>query len=410
MDPQQDTVFWKRNLICTWIGQILSMAGYAAIMPFIPLFIRDKYHIADEKELGVWVSVLTFFGFLSFVFSTPVWGMLADKFGRKLMLLRSYYASVVLFPLLYFAPTVIWLVAIRFFISCFSGSVTAAQTLIVTTTPKEHQGLALGLLSTAVWSGNMIGLLTGSFFVDRFGYFWGFMSCGAMYLVGGAVTHIFVREHFAPPEKTVRKRSFREKIRKLPAAVWVVLVLFVTMSIARQLDVPYVSLFVSRIGPAEKAVRNTGFISLAAAAGGLLSGVVLGRLCDKFSPVLIAVPALLLSAVTMLVQAFSVNLWMLGEMRFAHYLTAGGLEPAFQSLLARLVPGNQQGTLLGVAASLRMVGVLLASALGGGLIALSGSIRTVFIGSGVAFLLLLPLVFLAAYDIKKTNQQKDSVK
>ena len=79
------TINWKQNLVCTWIGQILCMAGYAAIMPFIPLFIRDKFQITDEKELGMWVSALTFFGFLSYVFSTPVWGILADKFGRKII-------------------------------------------------------------------------------------------------------------------------------------------------------------------------------------------------------------------------------------------------------------------------------------------------------------------------------------
>ena len=218
-----------------------------------------------------------------------------------------------------------------------------------------------------------------------------------------------MEEHFVPPEKKAVKIPFRDKVRGLPAAVWAVLVLFVAMSAARQLDVPYVSLFVSAIGPAEKAVRNTGFISLAAAAGGLLSGIILGRLCDKYSPTAVAVPTVILSALTMLGQAFAGNLWMLGGARFANYLTAGGLDPAFLALLTRLSPPEQQGTLLGAAASLKLVGVLLASALGGGIIWLFGSIRAVFFGTVILFLLLLPLIALAAHDIKTNNQQKDAM-
>ena len=219
------------------------------------------------------------------------------------------------------------------------------------------------------------------------------------------MTHIFVKEHFVPPDKKAAKVPFRDKVRGLPAAVWVVLALFVAMSIARQLDTPYVSLFVRSIGSPEKAIRNTGFISLVAAAGGLISGIIMGRLCDKYSPTAVAIPAVVLSSLTMLVQAFSFNLWMLGGARFAHYLTAGGLDPALQSLLAKLSPPEQHGTLLGVAASLRMVGVLLASALGGAIIWIFGTIRAVFFTSVALFLLLLPLIFLAAHDIKLTKRK-----
>ena len=52
MSDKKVVISWKKNLICTWIGQLLCMAGYSAIMPFIPLFIRDHYHITDDKQLG----------------------------------------------------------------------------------------------------------------------------------------------------------------------------------------------------------------------------------------------------------------------------------------------------------------------------------------------------------------------
>ncbi len=396
-------VNWKSNLIGNWIGQILCMAGYSAIMPFIPLFIRDRYNITDERELGMWVSAFTFFGFLSFCFSNPLWGMLADRYGRKLMLLRSYYVSTILFPLLYFSPSVVWLIVVRFFISCFSGSVTASQILVVTTTPKEHHGFALGVLSSAVWSGNMIGFLAGAFFVDLLGYKWGFIGCGILYLLGGIITHVLVRENFVPPEKKAEKKSVWKELRSYSAAIWIMLILFVLMGLARQIEFPYVPILVSRITEPDKAVFYTGVISLAAAVGGLISGIVLGRLCDKFPPMLVAVPAVIISAITLVLQAAAATPFQLGTWRFINYTAGGGLDPAFQAMLARLSPEEKRGTLFGFAASLRIVGVMLASLLGGGIIYVTDGIKPVFICGGVLFLLLLPLIFCAMSKIKKQH-------
>ena len=409
MSDKNVAINWKKNLICTWIGQLLCMAGYSAIMPFIPLFIRDQYHITDDKQLGMWVSALTFFGFASFCVANPFWGVMADKFGRKLMLLRSYYISTIVFPLMYYAPSVVWLVVIRFLISFFSGSVTAAQTLIVTTTPKEHQGVALGTLSSAVWSGQMIGFLCGAFFVDTFGYKWGFIGCGVLYLVGGIITHIWVEENFVPVKKSGKSSSAWKELFMLPKAIWILLAVFTAVGLARSLDTPYVPILVSQITSPEKAVFYTGIVSLLAALGGLISGIVLGKLCDKFPPMLVAIPAILFSAITMLVQSLTGNLYMFGGMRFLHYITAGGLDPAFQAMLAKITPEEKRGSVFGVAASVRVFGVILASLAGFAIIGITGNIRMVFISSAILFAALLPVLYLTQKVMKnyKNNEPQE---
>ena len=403
MSAKVPAINWKKNLFCTWIGQLLCMAGYSAIMPFIPLFIRDQYHITDDKQLGIWVSALTFFGFASFCVANPFWGVMADKFGRKLMLLRSYYISTVVFPLMYYAPSVIWLIVIRCLISFFSGSVTAAQTLIVTTTPKEHQGTALGLLSSAVWSGQMIGMLCGAFFVDSFGYKSGFMVCGALYLVGGIITHIWVEENFVPPEKTAKKSSPWKEARALPAAIWVLMGIFVAVGLVRQLEAPYVPILIRQITSPEKAIFYTGIVGLLAALGAVISGLVLGKLCDKFPPMLVAIPAVIIAAITMLIQGITGSLLLFGGSRFFNFIAAGGLDPAFQAMLAKISPPEKRGSLFGIAASLRIFGVMIASLLGGAIIGISGSIRAVFIWTAILFAMLLPLMYLAQKIMNKNK-------
>ena len=397
---------WKRNLFIIWISQILAMAGFAGITPFIPLFFRDRYHLVNEQECGLWISALTFFGFFSFCLSAPLWGILADKYGRKLMLLRSYYVTAILFPLLYFAPNVIWFIAIRFVVSAFSGTVTAAQTLVVTNTPEDKQGFALGTLSTALWSGNMLGFLIGAVIVNSFGYFWAFVICGVSYLAGGILVHSLVREDFVRPAvKTVsiktEESNFFASWKGYSKAIWILLILFLVMGMARRLDEPYLAILVEKVGGTANAIKYTGWICALAALGGFFSGILIGKLCDRYSPTKIALPATILAACTMVFQAYAVNITMLGSARFFHFFAAGGLEPAFQTLLSRISPPEKRGTLFGMASSLRMVGILVAAILGGGVIFLAG-INAVFLTSGVLFLLLIPIML---YANKYANKQ-----
>jgi len=227
------------------------------------------------------------------------------------------------------------------------------------------------------------------------------LFCGLLYLVGGVITHIWVEENFVPPKKSTRKSSVWQDAGSLPLAIWVIMFIFIAMGLVRQLDTPYVPILISQITQPDKAVFYTGIVSLLAALGGLISGVVLGRLCDKFPPLLVAIPAVLISAVTMLMQAFTGNLYFFGGSRFVHYIAAGGLDPAFQSMLAKISPPEKRGSLFGLAASVRIFGVMLASLLGGMIIGISGSIRAVFIWSAILFVALLPIIYIAQKILNK---------
>ena len=247
MNAPAREINWKKNLFFLWLSQILSMAGFAAVMPFIPIYLRDHLHIEDEQMRGLWVSAFNFFGLFSFCLSSPLWGVLADRYGRKLMLLRANYVSGILFPCLILAPNVIVLIIIRFFISAFSGTVTAAQTLVVTNTPEAHHGFALGTLSTALWSGNMAGFLAGGLIVNYFGFAWAFMICGILYLTGGVLVQFFVDENFVRAEVPRKGAKKQGMLSGFSAGIWIILLLFVMMGVARRFDEPYIAMMVEKI-------------------------------------------------------------------------------------------------------------------------------------------------------------------
>ena len=202
-----ETIRWRHNLFWLWLTQTLSMMGISGVMPFIPIYIRDVFGIADEGMRGFCVSLFTFAGLAGLTVSAPIWGMLGDRYGRKLMLLRAYCGLGVTLPLLLAAPNIGALIALRLFSSLFAGTVNAAQALAVTTTPERHHGLALGMLTSAMWGGNMIGYFVGGVVVEKLGYFWTFAGCGALMLTAAALTACFIRESFVPPPPADRKRK-----------------------------------------------------------------------------------------------------------------------------------------------------------------------------------------------------------
>lgn len=401
------TINWKRNLFLVWLSQIMSLAAFSAVLPFIPLFIREHFKILDDAERGFWVSIFYFAGQAGFCIFTPLWGALSDRYGRRLMLLRANFGSAIFMPLMAVAPSMFWLILIRVIAGACSGTVNAAQTLICSTTPERHLGTALGTLSSALWSGNMLGFFFGGIITNRFGYTTAFFSCGIL-LAGAGLVTLLVREDFVPPNMERRRvamgRISRPRSRfSLPSfstIIWTLLILFLFIGIARNFDVPFIAIQVELINGIKDAAYWTGIICAAAALAGIASGLLMGYLSDRYSAIKIALPCVALSIFLMIAQGASTNLLSLGISRFLLFFFAGGLDPVFQTILSRVTPLSKRGLVFGWSASARVGGSVVSSLVGGAIIYNLG-VRWIFYGGSMVFLLLLPLMYIALQRTKK---------
>ena len=99
-------VNWKLNLAVIWFSQIVAHCAMSFALPFIPLYMRWRFHLENEAERGVYVAMFEFFGLMTFCISNPIWGALADRYGRKIMLLRAYFLNGITIPLMMVAPSV----------------------------------------------------------------------------------------------------------------------------------------------------------------------------------------------------------------------------------------------------------------------------------------------------------------
>lgn len=177
--------------------QVVTLVGFNFSFPFLPLFIQEL-GVTDRSELALWTGIVIGGSGLAMAIASPVWGLLADRFGRKSMLARSQVFGLVVLGAQAFAGNVWHLLAVRIANGALTGSQTASTMLIAGIAPRERTGFALGLLSTAVQVGNLIGPVLGGFAVIAFGLRGAFLVGGLLLGVCALVTLLFVDEGERP--------------------------------------------------------------------------------------------------------------------------------------------------------------------------------------------------------------------
>ncbi|MBR7121652.1 MAG: MFS transporter [Lentisphaeria bacterium] len=385
-------VSWKLNLAMLWFSQLVILAGFQALIPFVPLFIKNELGIVDEGELAFAVSAFNFFGTMAYAIFNPVWGTLADRFGVKPMLLRGTFLTGIFFPLMAYSNTVFLLVVLRFISAACAGTTAASQMMVVRNTPDEHQGFALGVLTTAIWGGVMLGYVIGGLLIHYFDYTAAFWVCGALYLLGG-ISILFTRDgeiRAVPVKKHPDDRTINSLLPRFSHAVWIMLGLFVLLGIVRNFEVAYIALKVEELTTPDTAALWTGITSAAVCGAAIISGVVSGCLVDRLPAGKILIPVMTTSAVALALQGFAGNLWCFAGGRVLLYIAAGGLQPVLQKVLSSVTPARKRGAVFGFASSCQSCGGMAAAVLSG-VVMTCISISGVFYIAALCFLAALPI-------------------
>lgn len=384
-------VSWRQNLVVVWLSQFLSIMGFAFAMPFAPYFIQEL-GVTDATSLKLWVSLFAAATPFSLAIAQPLWGAAADRYGRRRMLIRANFAGMFVLLLMGSVRSVETLIILRLLQGAFTGTVTAAQTLVTATTPSDRSGLALGALSAAVFSGTMAGAFLGGLFADAFGFRSAFYAAALLIGAAGLLVLFCAGEDFVPP-------AAPERADLRPRLPWAdlgpampILVLIAAMACVRQFDMALVPLLVQDIhGSVDGVARWTGVLFAVSSIGGLLAGPILGQLADRLPPPRIARVCAVAAGLLMIPQGLAHGFLLLNGARFGMMFAAGGLDPVFQIWLAKITPHDRRGVVFGWSSTARSVGWVLAP-LASGLVAAVLNIRAIYLVNALLFVLLIPLI------------------
>lgn len=385
---------WRATLAAAWVAQLLAMVGFSFVMPFIPFYLRDL-GVRSEKLVALWSGAIVTASGLSMTLFAPFWGVMADRYGRKVMVQRAMFAGAVILSLMGLARDVYQLLVLRILQGVLTGTVSASVALVSGVTPQRRLGSSLGLMQAAVFLGSAAGPWLGGVCADRFGYRLPFPVAGLLLAVAGILVLFMVREEFRRPLARGRAGALRQ-VLSLPGFTGA-LVLVLLVNFASTVVAPVFPLFVEQIMHTKARVATvTGLIL---AVGGLVAGVAslaLGRMSDRIGHGRMLVGCTAVSGILSGLLAAVSNIGQLFALRVAFGLSSGGTGPAMNALIARSVPNSSYGRAYGLTASASSLGWALGPMLGGAVASAFG-LRAPFIATAV--LLLAVSVLAGAYLI-----------
>ncbi len=400
---------WERTLYIMVAAQLLSAMAFSNIFPFLPLYIRE---LGTSTGLSIeLLAGLVYSGqaFAMMIFS-PIWGTIADRYGRKLMLERALFGGAVLLFLMGYVQSAEQLVLLRVLQGAITGTISASNALIAAIAPRERLGYAMGLLQVGMWAGFGLGPLTGGLLADAFGYRAAFLVTGVMLGLAGLLVYFFVHEKFTPVERLVEKagrasnsllRSYWRMLRA-PGMSLTYLMRFLS-SMGGSLITPILPIFLLQLMPDPSRVNTmagiTGGLTYGASS---ISAIFLGRIGDRVGHRRILAICALLAGLVYLPQGWSGAVWQLVLLQTLAGVATGGLLPSVSALLARHSQPGEEGSVYGLDNSVGSAARSVAPLLGSGLAEIFG-IPAAFLASAVVFLFMGAL----AGGWRLTRPQKD---
>lgn len=415
---------WQRTLWVMFFAQLCTAVGFSMIFPFLPLYVAD---LGTNTSISIefWAGMVFSAQAVTMMFASPIWGALADRYGRKMMVQRAMFGGAIVTFLMAFAGTAEELVFLRAVQGLITGTVSAANALVAASAPRERTGYAMSVIQVGLWGGVALGPLLGGVLADAFGFRIPFMITGVMLGISGVIVFFAINEEITPETKAANKRKgfvgeWRH-IFSMPGVRETYVVRFLS-GLTRSMIIPILPLFVASLlmsgamtlqlppgifdvfGVTGGVSTYTGLVIGVTSATATLSAIQLGRLGDRIGHRLILIACAGAALVLYIPQAFVTSALQLLILQAITGLAMGGIVAAPSALLARYTEPGEEGAVYGLDNSVIAAARAIAPLAGAGIAFWLGLRATFLAMTGVFLLVMLVAALLLPNDAKAVER------
>ncbi|MGO8703398.1 MAG: MFS transporter [Candidatus Brocadiia bacterium] len=398
---------WKKTLYSVCIAQFIAMVGFGFVFPFMAFYLHDL-GVPAGPQADKWAGILVTAMGVPMAICSPIWGWVADRHGRKNMVLRAMFGGAVTVALMAFVQNVHQLFVLRILQGILTGTITASMAMVASATPPEHSGYALGLVTVSASGGNFMGPLLGGYAAKFVGYRPTFLIAGVILVIGGFIVTYGTEENFER-HATSRVGMTRAFLPLLAIGSFLVpLLTLCLITFAATAPTPIFPYFVQHVSAMDDkdAAALTGIIISVVGIVETLSAWIFGRWGDRWGHRQVLMAAVVWGGIMAGLQAYARNVPQLMTFRILFAFGMAGVFPTASAIIRKVVPEHSLGKAFGLVASLNALGWAFGPLAGAYLSAYMRDYRPTFTFSGIALCIVSLFI---AWRVKEPPALAESV-
>ncbi|MFC5449322.1 MFS transporter [Paenibacillus aestuarii] len=355
---------WKRNLYILWVGLFFNHLAYTLSVPFFPIFL--EHDLGVKAGVEAWAGVSISLSFLISGLCAPFWGSIADRYGKKPMLIRSGIGLGLAHLANYLVHDPYSFILVRVFQGLMAGFSPLSVAFVGSNTPDKHVGSALGIISTATAAGSILGPLAGGLCSHWFGLRECFIVSGLITLMS-AVIIIFGVKEVHERQTGPRERMWRDLKQAVakPGILPMYALLFIVSTSVTVLE-PLLALYVVQLGgSADSATLSSGIVFSAVGVATVIMGPYWGKIGGKIGYEKTLFIGLIGGALGNLLQLVFHDLVGFGVLRFSYGLFFAAVFPAMNALIVQYADAEYRSKAISLSQSFSQFGIVAGPLLGG---------------------------------------------
>jgi DHA1 family tetracycline resistance protein-like MFS transporter len=339
-----------RALIPLLAITFVDVLGFTLLIPILP-FYAEHFGATPTTVGAIYATVA-----VCSLVSSPFWGRLSDRIGRKGVLLAAQVASLLGFVLLA-SGTALWTIFLaRAVEGLGGGGLGVTQAYVTDVTRPDQRARAFGLVGATYGLGFLIGPASAGLLV-RLGYHAPFWAAAALGLLTIVLTLAILPESRGPVSAAPSLAAIRASLRS-PVLGRLILTQF-AFAIAFTSWVSVFALFAERVlgyGPSQTA----WIFIVSGAVGIVVQAGLIGRLVDAFGEGRVAIAGFLCAIVAYAGVGLVTTTPLLAVFVVLWALSGALIRPALGSQISAATPADQRGTILSINDSLSNVAFVIA--------------------------------------------------